>query len=289
VPEARRSTGSPTIRRRELGALLRALRNGRDLTVEQVAAELLCSPSKVSRMETGQRGATQRDVRDLCDLYEVTDAAERDHLMTLAREGKQQGWWQSFTVPLPHMIYVGLEQEAASLSIFHSSVVPGLVQTADYTRALHEIAVPRLEDSAIEERVEERNTRQRILDGNNPPRLEIIVDEAVLHRPMGGQVFMREQLSRLIKETERPNLTVQVLPFEVGAHPALESNFTLLEFAGQAPTVIFVESLAGPVYLERQQDVERYLLVLETLRSLALSPQDSVRLMAKVRDAYTDE
>jgi hypothetical protein len=209
--------------------------------------------------------------------------------MTLAREGKQQGWWQSFTVPLPHMIYVGLEQEAASLSIFHSSVVPGLVQTPDYTRALHEIAVPRLEDSAIEERVEERNTRQRILAGNIPPRLEIIVDEAVLHRPMGGQVVMREQLSRLIKETERPNLTVQVLPFEVGAHPALESNFTLLEFAGQAPTVIFVESLAGPVYLERQQDVERYLLVLETLRSLALSPQDSVRLMAKVRDAYTDE
>jgi transcriptional regulator with XRE-family HTH domain len=289
VPTARRSSGSPTIRRRELGALLRALRNERDLTVEQVAVELLCSPSKVSRMETGLRGATQRDIRDLCDLYGVTDAAERDHLMTLAREGKQQGWWQSFTVPLPHMIYVGLEQEAASLSIFHSSVVPGLVQTADYTRALHEITVPRLDDSAIEERVEERNTRQQILAGDDPPQLEIIIDEAVLHRPMGGPIVMREQLSRLIKENERPNLTVQVLPFDVGAHPALESNFTMLEFAGQAPTVIFVEGLAGPIYLERQQDVERYLLVLETLRSMALSPQNSARLVAKVRDAYTDE
>jgi hypothetical protein len=222
-------------------------------------------------------------------LYGVTDAAKREHLMTLAREGKQQGWWQSFTVPLPHMIYVGLEQEAASLSMFHSSVVPGLVQTADYTRALHENTVPRLENSAIEERIEERNTRQQILAGDNPPQVEIIIDEAVLHRPMGGQRVMREQLSRLIKETERPNLTVQVLPFCAGAHPALESNFTMLEFAGEAPTVIYVEGLAGPIYLERQQEVERYLLVLEMLRSLALSPQDSARLVAKVRDAYTDE
>jgi len=289
VPEARKSTGSPTVRRRELGALLRALRNERGLTVDQVAAELLCSPSKVSRMETGQRGATQRDVRDLCDLYGVTDAALREHLMTLAREGKQQGWWQSFTVPLPHMIYVGLEQEAASLSVFHSSVIPGLVQTADYTRALHDNTVPSLEGSAVEERVEERNTRQQILTGDNPHQLEIVIDEAVLHRPMGGPIVMREQLSRLIKETERPNLTFRILPYNVGAHPALESNFTILEFSGQAPTVIYVEGLAGPIYLERQQDVERYLLVLETLRRMALSPQDSVRLVAKVRDAYTDE
>jgi transcriptional regulator with XRE-family HTH domain len=257
------------------------------MTVEQVAEELLCSPSKVSRMETGQRGATRRDIRDLCELYGVTDALERDHLTTLAREGKQQGWWQSFS--LPYTTYVGLEQEAASLNIFHSSVVPGLVQTGDYTRALHENAVPKLEDSAIEERVEERRTRQKILTGNNPPQLDIIIDEAVLHRPIGGPVVMREQLSRLIKEVERPNLTVQVLPYGVGAHPALESNFTILEFAGQAPTVIYVEGLAGPIYLERQQDVERYVHVLELLRSMALGPQDSAKLVAKVRDAYTDE
>jgi transcriptional regulator with XRE-family HTH domain len=263
------------------------LRNRRGLTVEQVAAELLCSPSKVSRIETGQRGATRRDIRDLCDLYDVTDAAERDHLTTLAREGKQQGWWQSFA--LPYNNYVGLEQEAVSLSIFHSSVVPGLVQTADYTRALHDSAVPRLDDSAIDERIEERNTRQRILTSDSPPQLDIIIDEAVLHRPIGGPVIMREQLSRLIKEVERPNLTVQVLPYNIGAHPALESNFTILEFASRAPTVIYVEGLAGPIYLERQQDIERYLLALDMLRSMVLSPQDSINLMAKVRDAYTDE
>jgi transcriptional regulator with XRE-family HTH domain len=287
VPEARTSTGSPTVRKRELGALLRALRNERGLTVDQVAEELMCSPSKVSRMETGQRGATRRDIRDLCDLYGVTDAAERERLMTLAREGKQQGWWQPFS--LPYNTYVGLEQEAAALRIFHSSVVPGLVQTADYTRALHDKAFPKLEDSAIEERVQERRTRQKILTGDNPTQLEIIIDEAVLHRPIGGQVVMREQMDRLIQEVERPNLTVHVLPFDVGAHPALESNFTILEFAGDAPTVVYVEGLAGPIYVERQQDVEHYLFVLDRLRSMALSPQDSAKLVAKVRDAYTDE
>jgi transcriptional regulator with XRE-family HTH domain len=293
VPEPRRSTGNPTVRRRELGALLRSLRTERGLTVEQVAAELLCSSSKVSRMETGDRGATQRDIRDLCDLYGLTGKAERDHLMTLAREGKQQGkqqaWWQSFDVPLPHRTYVGLEQGAASLRIFHSTVVPGLVQTADYARALHKNTVQELEESVIEERIEERSTRQQILNGDGSPRLEIIIDEAVLHRPIGGPAVMREQLSRLIKETERDSLTLQVIPYEVGAHPALESNFTMLEFAGQVPTVVFVEGLAGFYYLERQQDVERYQLVLGMLRKLALSPQGTARLVAKVRDAYVAE
>lgn len=285
VPEARRSMGSPTVRRRELGRMLRTLRNERDLTVEQVAAELLCSPSKVSRMETGQRGATQRDIRDLCDLYGVTDPAQRDHLMTLVREGKQQGWWQSFNVPLQYPDYVGFEQEATALRVFHSSVVPGLLQNPDYTRALHENGVPRLDDFAIEERIEERKTRHQILTRDNPPHAEIIVDEAVLHRPIGGPVVMREQLTRLIEEGERPNLDVHVIPYDVGAHPALESNFTILEFSGDVPTVIYVEGLVGPIYVERQMDLDRYMLVLDKLRSMALSPQDSAKLVARIRDA----
>jgi Domain of unknown function (DUF5753) len=175
------------------------------------------------------------------------------------------------------------------LSIFHSSVVPGLVQTADYTRAIHRNGIPRLEDPAIETRVEERQKRRQILAREEPPQLEVILDEAVLHRPLGGPVVMREQLNQLVEKAKKPNVTIRVLPYEIGAHPALESNFTILEFVGQAPTVIYVEGLAGPIYLERQQDVDRYLLVLELLRSMALSPQGSVQLIAKVRDAYTDE
>jgi Domain of unknown function (DUF5753)/Helix-turn-helix domain len=288
VPEARASTGSPTVRRRELGALLRALRNERGLTVDHVAAELLCSPSKVSRMETGQRGATARDIRDLCRLYGVTDPAEQDRLMSLAREGKQQGWWQAFAVPLPHMTYVGLEQEASVMSIFQSSIVPGLLQVPDYIRAIHRNGIPRLDDAAIEERVEERKKRRQVLTKDEPPRVDVILDEAVLHRPLGGATVMREQLTQLITEMELPNVTIRVLPYLVGAHPALESNFTLLELSGQAP-IVYAEGLVGQIYLERQQDVDRYLLALELLRGMALSPRDSTALIAKVRDSYTTD
>jgi len=287
MPEARSSAGSsPTLRRRELGALLRGLRTERGLTVEHVAGELLCSPSKVSRMETGQRGATPRDIRDLCQLYGVTDPSEQERLATLAKEGKQQGWWQSFAVQLPYMTYVGLEQEAAVINVFHSSVVPGLLQTGDYTRAIHKNGIPRLEDQAIEERVEERHKRRQILTRDNPPQVEVLLDEAALHRPLGGAAVMQEQLNQLIVETKRPNVTVRIIPYKIGAHPALESNFTLLEFTGQAPTVVYVEGLVGQIYLERQQDVDRYLLVLELLRGLALSSQDSAALVAQVRDSY---
>jgi transcriptional regulator with XRE-family HTH domain len=287
VPQARDATGSPTVRRRELGTLLRAMRNERGLTVDQVAAELLCSPSKVSRMETGQRGATLRDIRDLCELYGVTDASERERLMTLAREGKQQGWWQSFA--LAHRAYVGLEQDATSLTIFQSAVVPGLLQIADYIRAIHRVGIPRLDDAAIEERVEERRTRQLLLTGENPPKVEVILDEAVLHRPLGGPDVMRRQLDHLIQVTEWPNISVQIIPYSVGAHPALESNFTILEFAGQAPTIVHAEGLAGQMYLERQQDIERYHLALEQLRDVALSQKGSIRFIEKIRDTYTNE
>jgi transcriptional regulator with XRE-family HTH domain len=284
VPEARKSTGSPTVRRRELGALLRALRNERGLTVDQVAAELLCSPSKVS-----QRGATQRDVRDLCDLYGVTDAALREHLMTLAREGKQQGWWQSFTVPLPHTIYVGLEQEATSIVMFNSAVVPGLLQVASYSRAIHLNGLPRLDDIAIEERLEERRIRQQLLTRKDAPEVEVLLDEAVLHRPLGGGAVMRDQLDRILAVADYPNVTMRVVPFHIGAHPALESNFIILEFFGQAATVVYVEGLVGPIYVERQQDVDRYLQAVSQLHDLALSPKDSALLVASIRDTYINE
>jgi transcriptional regulator with XRE-family HTH domain len=285
LADARRSLGSPTVRRRELGAMLRTLRNQRGLTVDQVAAELLCSPSKVSRMETGQRGATPRDIRDLCELYGVTEAADRERLVTLAREGKQQGWWQSFE--LPHSTFVGLEQAAASMKIFNSAVVPGLLQTAGYTRALHQAYVPPLEPEIIEQRVEERLTRQQqVLDQADPPRIEIVMDEAVFRRPVGGSAVISDQLGRIIEVAARKEVTIQILPYEVGAHPALESDFIILEFSGQAASTVYVEGLAGQFYLDRPQDVGRYIQVFERLRSVADGPQDSVERIAKIRSAY---
>jgi len=287
VPDARGSSGSPTVRRRELGALLRTLRNARDLTVEQVAAELLCSPSKVSRMETGQRGATPRDIRDLCALYGVADPAERERLMTLAREGKQQGWWQSYA--LPYTTFVGLEQEATSMKIYHTAVIPGLLQTGDYTRGLHKVGMPQLDQSEIEVRVEERSTRQQLLASEKPPQVDVMLDEAALHRPIGGARAMREQLERILEAMRLPNLAIQVIPYDVGAHPALDSNFIILAFKAEAPTVVYVEGLVGNIYLERPYEIDRYLRTFEILRNMALSPKDSAALLAKARDSYTGD
>jgi transcriptional regulator with XRE-family HTH domain len=284
VPEEHRSPGSPTVRRRELGAMLRALRNERGLTVDQVAAELLCSPSKVSRMETGQRGATLRDIRDLCDLYGVTRVADRERLMTLAREGKQQGWWQSYN--LDFATYVGLEEAAVSLSFYMPMLVPGLLQTPGYVRALHEADMQNYTAEMVNAAVEVRLKRQQILTRNPPLRLSVVLDEAVLHRVVGGPAVMGEQLDRLIAAAKLTNVTISVIPFTVGAHPAMDSLFEILDFGDTAPRVVYVEGLMGYIYLDRAQDISRYAQVFDHLRDLALTPEESAELIAKIRTQY---
>lgn len=287
MPEARGSSGSPTVRRRELGTLLRALRTAQGLTVEQVAAELLCSPSKVSRMETGQRGATARDIRDLCDLYGVTDPAERDRLATLAAEGKQQGWWQSYE--LDFATYVGFEQAAVSMKYFSCLTVMGLLQTPAYARAMHVAGFQDYTPERIDELVEVRARRQQLLHQQPPLRLHAVFDEAMLHRVVGGPVVMAEQLEHLITLAKSPHVTIQVIPFSYGAHPAMDSNFTILEFDEPAPNVVYVEGLIGWLYLERPQDLDRYSLVFERLSSKALDSKDSIKLIAGVAAAYSTE
>lgn len=281
MPEVR----SPTVRRRELGALLRTLRTGQGLTVEQVAERLLCSSSKVSRMETGHRGASLRDVRDLCELYGVTDPGERDRLMTLAREGKQQAWWQSYD--LPYSTYVGLEAEARIIKDYDSAVVPGLLQTPDYTRARHDGTMPRLDPGEIEKRVKVTQTRQLLLTRDDPPRFWFVLDEAAVHRVVGGPAVMKAQLNRLTEVASLPNVTIQIIPYEVGAHPALDSIFTIVEFAGGVPGVVYVEGLVGSIYLERPEDLDRYQRVFARLCTIALSPEDSVALMQGIRATHT--
>lgn len=274
---------SPTVRRRELGALLRALRTDAGMTVEQVAEALLCSQSKVSRLETGHRGASARDIRDLCNLYHVSDPS-REHLGQLAREGKEQAWWQPFD--LPYATYVGLEAEAASIRDFEPGLIPGLLQTPDYARALHEAAMPRLSPAVIEQRIEVRQTRQSILIRDEPPEFSAIVDEAVLHRVVGGPAVMAVQLDRVIEACELPNVGMQVVTYSVGAHPALDSTFILLDLAPPVPSVVYVEGLVGQMYLERPQDVQRYAQVFERLSTLSLSQQQSIDLIAKQSKLY---
>lgn len=282
MPEVR----SPTVRRRELGAILRALRTEKGLTVEQAAHQLMFSMSKLSRMETGHGIATPRDIRDLCDLYGITDDTERDRLMALAREGKQTAWWQSYD--LAYETYAGLEAEAVVISAFQSSVVHGLLHTADYARAGHEGTMPRLSPDRIEMQIEAKLTRQRILTRDDPPRFTVILDEAALHRMVGGRRVMAGQLAKILDMSALPNIVVQVIPYEVGAHPGVESNFTILELPDPTPGIVFVEGLIGSTYLERDEDLKRYYQIFNKLQSIALNPKDTADLIAKFMRTYKD-
>ena len=276
VAEAR----SPTVRRRELGALLRKLRTEKGLTVEQAAERLLFSMSKLSRMETGHGITTPRDIRDLCDLYGVADEAERDHMLKLAAEGKQQAWWQSYD--LGYATYVGLEAAAVAIRYYQSSMVPGLLQTADYARAMYAAGMPKISPERTEELIQVRLVRQRLLDQDPPVYLDVVLDEAVLHREVGGAAVMRAQLNWLAEMSKRPNVTTRVIPYSAGAHPAMDSTFNILEFAGPVSSVVYVEGLVGWIYVERPQDVIRYQQVFEHLRTVALTPQESGNLLLKV-------
>jgi len=243
---------SPTLRRRELASRLRELRKQAGLTVDDVARELLCSPPKISRIETGTTGASLRDVRDLCRLYRVSDS-EQARLMTIAREAKQQGWWNKFD-DLGIESLIGLETEAKRISGHDASVVPWAFQTEQYARAVIKGVLPRMDDRILDERMTARMIRQEILRSPEPPYLWSLIDESVLHRVIGGNGVMREQFDKILEVAAASNVTVQVVPFEAGAQPGLDNTFMLLEFDSsvQSP-VVFVENLAGYFILSGMQ------------------------------------
>jgi hypothetical protein len=236
-------------------------------------------------METGHRGATARDIRDLCDLYEVADPDERARLARLAVEGKLQGWWQSYELDYL-ATYIGLEADATAIRSFKSTTVPGLLQTADYARVIHEAAALNLSPERIDQFVEVRMTRQQALTRDPPLQFWAVLDEPVLHRLVGGYRVMRDQLQQMAEVAKMPNVTVQIVPFSVGAHPAMESSFDILDLGAVAPSVVYVEGLAGNVYLERAQDLERYEKAFEILRGAALGPQDSLELITETAARY---
>jgi transcriptional regulator with XRE-family HTH domain len=277
---------NPGASRRELGALLQELREKKRLNIEEVADYLKWSAKKIQRLEASSDAAAQRDVRALSNLYGVTDKAERDRIMALASEARQPGWWQSYD--LAYARYVGLEGEAVTISCFQSSVVNGLLQTPDYARANHEGTLPRLAHDQIDRHIEAKLTRQQILVKDNPPRLTAILDEAALRRMVGGRQVMAGQLAKLLKISARPNVAVRVLPFELGAHPALESNFTILDLPRPTPDMVFVEGAIGSVYLEHDDDLKRYREIFDRLQSIALSQTATKGLIRELRRSYGD-
>ena len=257
------------------------------MTVDDVASALLCSPSKVSRMETGHRAASQRDIRDLCELYRVPDS-QRHHLIALAKAQKEHAWWQPFDLPFPLATFIGLEVAAMRMSDYGPGVAPGLLQAPDYARAIHRGTFARLSDTEIEQRIEVLRNRQQVLTRTDPAPVEYraVIDEAALHRVIGGPGIMAAQLENIVEASELPNVTVQILPYEVGAHPALNSTFILLNFLEPVPPVVFVEGLVGQLYLERAEDVERYDQIFERLQSIALTPQQSANLTRRMARTY---
>jgi transcriptional regulator with XRE-family HTH domain len=270
-----------------LGFLLRQLRINRGLSVEEVTEQLLFSPTKVSRLETGRTGASPRDIRDLCILYQVTDPAERERLMTLAREGKQRAWWQAYA--LPYETYVGLEAEATSISDFNSDVVTGLLQVEEYARAIFESAEPPLDPATIERGIDARIRRQALLTQAGGARLHIVLDEGALHRPVGGYTVMRAQTARIVEAASLPKVTFQLIPLDVGAHPAMDSTFVILEFSGSMVNdVVYVEGMVGNIYLESPADLERYKRIFSRLQSIALSPEDSIAMVKRIAATYKD-
>ncbi|MBM7775693.1 transcriptional regulator with XRE-family HTH domain [Actinokineospora baliensis] len=274
---------SPTVRRRRLAAELRRFREAAELTIDEVAEKLECSASKISRIETGHVSVTPRDVRDLAELYGIVDE-QRDALVQVAREARQKGWWHAYNEVFTGA-FVGLEADSSSLRAYQALIVPGLLQTPAYTRAVLHAIRPDAQQAEIDMRVEARLTRQRLLTDPHPPEYWAVVDEAVLRRLTGGPEVMREQLLKLVEVARLPNVTLQVVPFSAGAHAGMEAPFLILGFPDQVdPDVVYVESTANGVYLESPADVHKYSLLFDHLRAAALRPDDSVALVQRVTE-----
>lgn len=280
------SNVNPTVRRRRLGQELRRLRELKGMTAEEVAERLLVSQSKISRLENGRRSISQRDVRDLCGVYEVEDHRIVDSLMQMAKDSRQQGWWHAFG-DIPYSVYIGLETDAASLRVYEPQVVPGLLQTPAYAEALIQGALPETPTTDVEKRVQVRLRRQERISADEPLRLWAVVDEAALRRAVGSRLIMREQLEQLVEQSQLPHVTVQILPFDMGAHPGLNGQYAILEFPDAADSsVVYIEGVTSDLYLEKAHDVQKYSVMYEHLRAQALNAEQSRQFIADIAKEY---
>jgi transcriptional regulator with XRE-family HTH domain len=280
---------SPTARRRRLATALRQLREDRGLNCTEVGKAVGWSESKVSRIETGRVKIAQPDLEILLDLYEVTGGISAG-LLTLARQATHRGWWRSYSDALPAWFenYVGLENGAKSLFTYQNQLVHGLMQTEEYAEAVIRAARPQASADEVERQLGARATRQALLTVANPLQVWAVLDEAVLRRPVGGPATMRGQLERLLEIAAFRNVTLQVLPFDAGAHASMGTSFELLQFPEQGDmAIVYIEDLTSSQYLEMATDLDRYTLVFDYLRASALSPDRSAELIAQVASGMT--
>ncbi|GHF29323.1 MULTISPECIES: helix-turn-helix domain-containing protein [Streptomyces] len=278
------SSGS-VVRRILLGSQLRRLRESRGITREAAGYSIRASESKISRMELGRVSFKARDVEDLLTLYGVTDGAEREALLGLAREANVAGWWHSYGDVLPgwFQTYVGLEGAASHISVYEVQFVHGLLQTEGYAHAVVVRGNPKADEAEIERRVSLRMERQKLLFSERAPRFHAVLDEAALHRPYGGPEVMRGQLQHLIDISEQPNVTLQVMPFAHGGHSGESGSFAMLRFPeSDLSDVVYLEQLTSALYLDKGEDVAQYERVMEQLHAESLPPAASRELIARL-------
>jgi transcriptional regulator with XRE-family HTH domain len=277
------SAQSPTVRRRRLALELRRLREAARLTCEEVAERLECSASKISRVETGRVSVSPRDVRDMLEIYGVSDG-QRDALVQLARESRQKGWWHAYgDSVVPHFgMYLGLESAASEIRIYEVNLIPGLLQTEDYARAVISTGMVDKPRTDIDRSVALRMERQQVTR-TSMPKVWAVLDEAALRREVGGPEVMRVQLEYLRDLGSTRNVSLQVIPFRGGAHPAMGRPYIILAFDEDLdPDVVYLEDLTSALWVENVDEVDRYNVFFNHLRATALSFEDSAALMTAV-------
>ncbi|HKR48118.1 MAG TPA: helix-turn-helix transcriptional regulator [Pseudonocardiaceae bacterium] len=290
MTEAITTTGS-TVPRRQLGRYLRDLRNRSRLTVRAAAARLEWSEAKIWRIETGQTSLRSFDVETMCRIYGAP-ADLTEGLMGLAKETKARGWWHSYgdAIPEGFDVYVGLEEAASQFSWYESELVPGLLQTEDYARTVIQAGNPDADESQIEQRVQVRMARQALLTRvTDPPMLQVVLNEAILHRPIGGHKVMVRQLERLVEAGGLTTVSVRVMPYSAGLHHGIMSGpFVIVRFPlngnGQdtEPPTVYVESFTGALYLDKSRDVDRYDTAFTNIWLSSLDERASQELITQV-------
>ena len=273
----------PTVRQRRLAQALRELRHEAGLTQDAVAARMGWHTSKLFRLENARSPRVDwLDVKELMDLYGVR-SPHREAFIQLAKDARMMGWWTPYRDVFTGS-YVALEDESSAMRLYCPELVPGLLQTEAYARAVIRAVRPGYDDESVERRVTARLTRQKVLLGRaSPPDLVVVLNEAVLRRLVGDRYVMAAQLEALQAAARQRRVALQVLPFSAGAHASLEGGFVLIQFPGETdPDVVYVEGIMGDLYLESVEEVKRYQSAFERIQAVALSPQETLTLVDKM-------
>lgn len=278
----------PTVRLRRLAGELRGLRTACGMTRDEVAEDTGINSATLYRIETARVRPQRRTLVALLDKYGVSDQAKRTELIDLSKQATQLGWLQAYESELPeeYTAYISFESEARNIHNYESLFVPGLLQTEDYARSVIRGVLPTASDEEVQRRVEARLNRQESINKDDSLRLWAIMDEAVIQRAVGGNEIMATQLRHLVEAAKQPHITLQVIPFTSGAHAGMPGSFVVMEFPSPAdPALVYIDSMAGDLFLEREADVRRYTVVFEHLRATALDPATSARMIGARADA----